>query len=107
MASEDYAWVEQFCERLKKNADEVTVHSAARKDYTYNFSFATHRNKCFGLPENPDHIARAIYNHTGATVIMLYMNVKTVLKAEDERYYAALKVLLETLEEIDAYDFKK
>lgn len=107
VSEEDREWVERFCERLRINASEVTVHSAARKDYTFNFTFAIHNNKCFGLPENPDYIARAIYNHTGATVIMLYLNVKSVLKAEDERYYAAIKVLLDTLDEIDAYDFKK
>ncbi len=107
VAPEDYEWVEQFCERLKKNAAEITVHSAARKDYTFNFTFGTHTKLCMGLKENENHIARAIYNHTGATVVMLYLNIKTVLKAEDERYYAAIKVLLDTLEEIDAYDFKK
>ena len=97
VAPEDYDWVEQFCERLKKNAAEITVHSAARKDYTFNFTFDTHTRLCMGLKENENHIARAIYNHTGATVVMLYLNIKTVLKAEDERYYAALKVLMDTL----------
>lgn len=107
VAENDREWVEQFCERLKKNASEITVHSAARKDYTFNFTFKTHNSKCFGLLKDTDYIARAIYNHTGATAIVLQFNINTVLKAEDERYYAAIKVLLDTLEEIDAYDFKE
>ena len=97
-APEDREWVQQFCERLKANAAEITVTSAARKDLTFNFTFATHQKLCFGTIDKPDHIARAIYNHTGATVLMVYMNIKTVLKAPDERYYAAIKVLLDTLE---------
>lgn len=64
-------------------------------DFTYNFSFTTHGSKCFGLADT--HIARAIFNHSGASVVV-YFNVKTILKAPDERYYAALKVLIDTLE---------
>ena len=98
VAEEDYEWVRQFCDRLQKNAAEITVHAASRKDFTFNFTFATHNKTCFGFKDT--HIARAIYNHTGATVLMLYLNVQTILKATDERYYAALKVLMDTLDEI-------
>lgn len=98
VAEEDRGWVQQFCERLQKNASEITVHAASRKDFTFNFTFAMHNKTCFGIKET--HIARAIYNHTGATVLMLYLNVQTVLKATDERYYAALKALMDTLEEV-------
>ena len=65
-------------------------------DFTFNFSFTTHGSKCFGLADT--HIARAIFNHSGASVVVVYFNVKTILKAPDERYYAALKVLIDTLE---------
>lgn len=96
VAEGDRQWVEDFCERLRRNASEVMVHSAARKDYTFNFTFATHGNRCFGLDDT--HIARAIFNHTGATVVVVYLNVLSVLKAKDERYYAALKVLMDSLQ---------
>ena len=86
-----------FCERLRKNAAEITVDSAAQKKYTFNYTFATHNKKCFGLKENPNHIARAIHNHSEATVVIVYLNILSVLKAEDERYFAAIKVLLDTL----------
>lgn len=94
VAESDRQWVEDFCERMRSNAAEVTVHSAARKDFTFNFSFTTHASKCFGLDDA--HIARAIFNHTGASVVAIYLNVKTILKASDERYYAAIKVLLDS-----------
>lgn len=93
----DRQWVESFCERLRTASAEVTVHSAARKDFTFNFSFTTHGNKCFGLEGDRSHIARAIFNHSGASAVVVYFNVKTVLKAPDERYYAALKILLDSL----------
>ena len=96
VAEEDHQWVEEFCERLRRNAAEVTVHSAARKDFTFNFTFATHNKTCFGLKDT--YIDRAIYNHTGATVVAVYLNVLSVLKASDERYFAALKVLMDSLE---------
>ena len=96
VAEADRQWVEEFCERLRRNAAEVTVHSAARKDYTFNFTFATHNKACFGLKDT--YIDRAIYNHSGATVVAVYLNVLSVLKAPDERYFAALKVLMDTLE---------
>ena len=96
VAEEDRAWVQDFCERLKLGASEITVHAASRKDFAFNFSVKTH-NKGLGIGEK--HIARAIYNHTGATVVMVYLNVLSILKAQDERYYAALKVLLDTLDE--------
>ena len=99
VAEEDHEWVQLFCERLRKNAAEITVDSAAQKKYTFNYTFATHNKKCFNLKENTQNIARAIHNHSGATVVMLYLNVNTILKAEDERYFAAIKVLLDTLEE--------
>ena len=101
VAEEDQEWVRQFCERLRTRAAEITVHSAARKDFTFKFTFATHNNLCFGLPENKEHIARAIYNYTGATVVMVYLNIKSVLKADDNRYFAGLKVLLDTLEDMN------
>ncbi|MBR1550154.1 MAG: ion transporter [Bacteroidales bacterium] len=94
VADGDRAWVQDFCERLKANASEITVHAASRKDFTFNFSVKTH-SKGLGIGEK--HIARAIYNHTGATVVMVYLNVLSILKAHDERYYAALKVLLDTI----------
>ena len=97
----DRQWVESFCERLRTASAEVTVHSAARKDFTFNFSFTTHGSKCFGLKEEHNYISRAIFNHSGASVVVVYLNVKTVLKATDERYYAALKVLMDTLEAIE------
>lgn len=100
VAEEDHEWVQLFCERLRKNAAEITVDSAAQKKYTFNYTFATHNKKCFNLKENTQNIARAIHNHSGATVVMLYLNVNTILKAEDERYFAAIKVLLDTLEEL-------
>lgn len=100
VAEEDREWVQLFCERLRKNAAEITVDSAAQKKYTFNYTFATHNKKCFNLKENTQNIARAIHNHSGATVVMLYLNVNTILKAEDERYFAAIKVLLDTLEEL-------
>ena len=100
VAEEDHAGVQLFCERLRKNAAEITVDSAAQKKYTFNYTFATHNKKCFNLKENTHNIARAIHNHSGATVVMLYLNVNTILKAEDERYFAAIKVLLDTLEEL-------
>lgn len=101
VADGDRQWVESFCERLRTASAEVTVHSAARKDFTFNFSFTTHGSKCFGLEEERNHIARAIFNHSGASVVVVYLNVKTVLKAPDERYYAALKVLMDTLEALE------
>ena len=101
VAEEDQEWVRQFCERLRTRAVEITVHSAARKDFTFKFTFATHNSLCFGLPENKEHIARAIYNYTGATVVMVYLNIKSVLKADDYRYFAGLKVLLDTLEDMN------
>lgn len=100
-AEEDREWVQQFCELLRKNAAEITVESAAQKKYTFNYTFATHNKKCFALEEDKNHIARAIFNHSGATVVMVYLNIKTILKAEDERYFAAIKVLLDTLEELE------
>lgn len=36
----------------------------------------------------------------GATVLMIYLNVQSVLKATNERYYAALKALMDTMEEV-------
>lgn len=96
VAEEDHEWVRQFCESLRRNASEITVRAASRKDFTFNFTFAMHDRACFGLKDT--HIARAIYNHTGCTVLMLYLNVQSVLKAGDERYYAALKVLMDTLD---------
>ena len=95
VADEDREWVQQFGETLRSHASEITVHAASRKDFTFNFTFQTH-NKGLGLKET--HLARAIHNHTGATVLMLYLNVQSILKADDERYYAALKVLIDTLE---------
>ncbi len=70
-------------------------------DFTFNFSFTTHGSKCFGLEEERNHIARAIFNHSGASVVVVYFNVKTVLKVPDERYYAALKALIDTLEALE------
>ncbi len=107
VAEEDRQWVEDFCERLRRNASDVTVHSAARKDFTFNFTFTTHGSKCFGLEEERNHIARAIFNHSGATVVVVYLNVLSVLKANDERYYAALKMLLDTLEEMNILEYRK
>ncbi len=101
VADGDHQWVESFCERLRTVSAEVTVHSAARKDFTFNFSFTTHGSKCFGLEEERNYISRAIFNHSGASVVVVYLNVKTVLKAPDERYYAALKVLIDTLEALE------
>ena len=98
VAEEDREWVEQFCEQLRKNAAEITVKAPSRKEFTFNFTFSMHNKACLGLKDT--HIARAIYNHTGATVLMVYLNVQTVLKATNERYYAALKVLMDTLDEI-------
>lgn len=104
VADEDREWVEQFCERLRKNAAEITVDSAAQKKYTFNYTFATHNKKCFSVKENPNNMARAIYNRSGATVVTVYLNILSILKAVDERYFAAIKVLLDTLGEIDAYN---
>ena len=101
VADGDRQWVESFCERLRTASAEVTVHSAARKDFTFNFSFTTHGSKCFGLKEERNYISRAIFNHSGASVVVVYLNVKTVLKATDEGYYAALKVLIDTLEALE------
>lgn len=101
VADGDRQWVESFCERLRTASAEVTVHSAASKDFTFNFSFTTHGSKCFGLKEERNYISRAIFNHSGASVVVVYLNVKTVLKAPDERYYAALKVLIDTLEALE------
>lgn len=101
VADGDRQWVESFCERLRTASAEVTVHSAARKDFTFNFSFTTHGSKCFGLEEERNYISRAIFKHSGASVVVVYLNVKTVLKAPDERYYAALKVLIDTLESLE------
>ena len=98
VADDDRQWVQRLGETLRTKAAEITVHAASRKDFTFNFSFATHRK---GLGQKERHIARAIYNHTGATVVMLYLNVQSILKAQDERYYAALKVLLDTLDETE------
>lgn len=107
VADGDRQWVESFCERLRAASAEVTVHSAARKDFTFNFSFTTHGSKCIGLEEERNHIARAIFNHSGATVVVVYLNVLSVLKANDERYYAALKMLLDTLEEMNILEYRK
>lgn len=101
VADGDRQWVESFCERLRTASAEVTVHSAARKDFTFNFSFTTHGSKCFGLKEERNYISRAIFNHSGASVVVVYFNVKTVLKAPEERYYAALKVMIDTLEALE------
>ena len=98
VVDEDREWVQRLGETLKSHSAEITVHAASRKDFTFNFSFATH-NKGLGIGEN--HIARALFNHRHVTVVALYLNVKSILKAEDERYYAAIKVLMDTLDEMN------
>ena len=99
VADDDRAWVEHLCERLRERAAKVSVHASSRKEFTFNFSFAIHNKACFGTADKPTHLARAIYNHSGATVVRVFLNVRSVIKESDERYYAALKVLMDALEE--------
>lgn len=37
------------------------------------------------------------FKYMGATVVVVYLNVLSVLQAKDERYYAALKVLMDSI----------
>lgn len=89
--------VQHFVETLQHNLSEVKVQTPRKNEITVNFSFATHS---IGTGLKDTHIARGIFNNCQASVVMVYLNVKTILQGSDDNYYSALKAMLDTIDEI-------
>lgn len=98
-----YDKVQQFVETLQKMSQNVEVTGSDKKHY--NFSFSVGLNSLGFAPAVSEtatkkHLARAIYDETGASVVRVYLNLKTILQQENSCYLAALKVLMDVMEEV-------
>lgn len=89
--------VKHFVETLQHNLAEVRTTTPRKNEIVTHFSFATHS---IGMGRKETHIARGIFNNCHASVVMVYLNVKTILQGSDDNYYSALKAMLDTIDEI-------
>jgi len=81
-----------FIEKLKSQVTPITITAANASQKEFSFSVETHT-----LGNNsPKWIGQTIRRLTGANVITLYININ-ILIDEDDRYFAALKGVEETI----------
>jgi hypothetical protein len=79
---------------LLKQLSEVQIRSSKVKDESFNFSLENHSIGNY----DKKWIGKAIHRLTGAQVITLYINID-ILTGSNERYYAALRELINSVNE--------
>ena len=89
--------VKHFVETLQHNLAEVRTTTPRKNEIVTHLSFDTHS---IGAGQKKTHIARGIFNNCHASVVMVYLNVKTILQGSDDNYYSALKAMLDTIDEV-------
>ena len=92
--------VKHFVETLQHNLAEVRTTTPRKNEIVTHLSFDTHS---IGAGQKKTHIARGIFNNCQASVVMVYLNVKTILQGSDDNYYSALKAMLDTMDELSRH----
>jgi hypothetical protein len=85
--------VEEFQDNITRLSKNVSIESSRATVEEFSFSFENHSIGNF----DQKWIGKTIHRLTGANVLTLYVNIN-ILIGEDDRYYAGLNLLYQTLE---------